>query len=78
MAASKKIKGEVLNISEYGKENEFETLDGISRSLITTDTVISDSERPLVLAGVMGGSDSMVDDSTTSIFIEVWCRKYSS
>lgn len=32
--------------------------------------VIADAKRPLALAGVMGGSDSAVGDSTTDIFLE--------
>jgi phenylalanyl-tRNA synthetase beta chain len=32
--------------------------------------VIADSKAPVALAGVMGGADSAVDDSTTNIFLE--------
>src|SRR5690606_10074527 len=41
------------------------------RKLIPSDTVISDSEKPLVIAGLMGGLNSGVKESTTKIFIEV-------
>ena len=32
--------------------------------------VIADSQRPVALAGIMGGADSAVDDATTDIFLE--------
>jgi phenylalanyl-tRNA synthetase beta chain len=47
------------------------TLDGVTRSLTPEMTVIADSVKPVALAGVMGGRDTEVDDSTTDIFIEV-------
>ena len=34
------------------------------------DGVIADAEKPLVLAGVMGGFDTRVTDATTSVFLE--------
>lgn len=66
----KKIKGELV-IKRVGEECEFTTLDEMNRKLIASDTVICDDEKPLVLAGVMGGLNSGVDDNTTDIFIEV-------
>ncbi|MCT4640781.1 MAG: phenylalanine--tRNA ligase subunit beta [Bacteriovoracaceae bacterium] len=54
------------------KESEkFTTLDEMNRKLIATDTVIADDKKSLVLAGVMGGLNSGVTDSTKNIFIEV-------
>ncbi|HEV7991563.1 MAG TPA: phenylalanine--tRNA ligase subunit beta [Gemmatimonadaceae bacterium] len=46
------------------------TLDGVERTLTPEMTVIADSTRPVGLAGVMGGRDTEVDESTTDIFIE--------
>lgn len=65
------IKGDTVNIKRVGKETSFMTLDEVERKLIPSDTVISDSEKPLVLAGVMGGMNSGVSASTKNIFIEV-------
>lgn len=65
------IKGGKLKISRLEKEETFKTLDEVDRKLIATDTVIADSERPLVLAGIMGGLNSGVTHSTSKIFIEV-------
>ncbi len=47
------------------------TLDGVTRALAPGTTVICDGERPVALAGVMGGRDSEVTDSTTDILLEV-------
>jgi len=65
-----KIGGGKLNV-RFAKENElFVTLDGVERKLKSTDLVIADAEKPMCLAGVFGGQDSGVSDSTTSIFLE--------
>ncbi len=66
-----KIKGGVVKIARLGKEEKFKTLDEVERNLIATDTVISDSERALVLAGLMGGLNSGVEDNSTKLFLEV-------
>ncbi len=66
-----KIAGDRLTISSLGSETTFKTLDEVERKLIATDTVISDVNGPLVLAGVMGGLTSGVSADTKNIFIEV-------
>ena len=45
-------------------------LDGKSIELQEKSLVIADDSKVLALAGVMGGEDSAVDDSTTDIFLE--------
>ena len=74
--------GQPLHAFDYEKlgskvlvRNAFEgeelvTLDGEKRVLETTDIVITDGERPVCLAGVMGGLDSEVTDQTTQIMLE--------
>ncbi len=46
------------------------TLDGEERDLNENHFIIADSSRPLALAGVLGGLDSGVTESTNTIFIE--------
>jgi len=46
------------------------TLDGIERKLHTEDLVIADAKKPVGLAGVMGGFDSMITQKTQNILIE--------
>jgi phenylalanyl-tRNA synthetase beta chain len=51
----------------------FTTLDDQQRTLTAADLVICDAERPVALAGVMGGQNSEIEDSTTSILLESAC-----
>ena len=46
------------------------TLDGVERKLKSTDVVIADDKGPMCIAGVFGGEESGVSDSTTDVFIE--------
>lgn len=46
------------------------TLDGVERKLATENLVIADAERPVALAGVMGGEDSEITAETTSVLLE--------
>ena len=47
-----------------------ETLDGQKRKLLPDNLVIADNSKPLALAGTMGGAESEVVSSTTSVAIE--------
>jgi phenylalanyl-tRNA synthetase beta chain len=47
------------------------TLDGVERELQPTDIVVADAQRALSIAGVMGGADSEVRASTTTVLFEV-------
>lgn len=54
-----------------GKDKEeFVTLDGETRILTTENTVITNGQVPVALAGVMGGLDSEVIETTTTIALE--------
>lgn len=46
------------------------TLDGLSRPLAEGALVIADAERVIGIAGVMGGRDTEVSESTTDLFLE--------
>jgi phenylalanyl-tRNA synthetase beta chain len=46
------------------------TLDGVERKLTTDDLVVCDAKKPVGLAGVMGGYDTMITDKTRNIVIE--------
>jgi phenylalanyl-tRNA synthetase beta chain len=46
------------------------TLDGANRTLTSENLVIADAERPVGLAGVMGGQDSEISSHTRSVLVE--------
>ena len=51
------------------KEN-LKTLDEQERKLTSEDLIITDNDKPIALAGVMGGYDTEVTDTTTNLLIE--------
>ncbi len=46
------------------------TLDEVERTLTDSDIVITDGEKPIALAGVMGGLDTEIDAQTKNVLIE--------
>ena len=58
-------------IVRRARDGEFlKTLDGVDRTLTADDLVIADAEKPVALAGVMGGFDSMITEKTKNVLIE--------
>src|SRR5262252_1734095 len=58
-------------IVRRARDGEFlKTLDGVGRTLTSDDLVIADAEKPVALAGVMGGFDSMITEKTKNVLIE--------
>ena len=66
-----KIAGGKVVIRRAGQELKFKTLDEQVRDIIPSDTMIFDTEQPLVFAGLMGGLDAGVTTDSTKLFIEV-------
>src|SRR5439155_872028 len=46
------------------------TLDGIERKLSSEDMVVADARKPVALAGVMGGFDTMITEKTRNVLSE--------
>ena len=56
----------------FAKENEkILLLDGSDKALNDNDIVIADANGPVALAGVMGGKNSAVSESTCNLFLEI-------
>jgi phenylalanyl-tRNA synthetase beta chain len=65
-----KIKGDRIVVKTLDKETKFTTLDGEVRTISKEDLMICDAEKPLCIAGVLGGSGSGVTENTKTIFLE--------
>jgi phenylalanyl-tRNA synthetase beta chain len=65
-----RLAGRRIVVRRAGEGELFTTLDDQKRALAASDLVICDAERPVALAGVMGGLNSEIKDSTTSILLE--------
>lgn len=65
-----KISGKKIKVKTLKAGTKFTTLDGIERELHQEDLMICDNEKPMCIAGVFGGINSGVTESTTSIFLE--------
>lgn len=67
----KKLAGPKI-VVRYAREGEkLTTLDGKQRVLKTDELVVADAERAQGIAGVMGGGESEVTESTTDVVLEV-------
>jgi phenylalanyl-tRNA synthetase beta chain len=66
---AEKINGEVaVRLAKTGER--IKTIDHKDRELMPTDLVITDNRGPIAIAGVMGGAESEVSDSTSTILLE--------
>ncbi len=65
-----KIKGGKVIVRRAAEGEPIRTLDGMERKLHDCDMVICNADGPMCIAGVFGGEDSGVSDSTVDVFIE--------
>ena len=76
-----KVEGKEIVVRTCDEGTPFVTLDGVERKLSEQDLMICSATRPMCMAGVFGGLDSGVSDTTRNVFIEsayfnpVWVRK---
>ncbi len=69
-----KIDGQRIVVRQpHPNETEIVTLDGTTRKLSPEMLLICDSNKPVAVAGVMGGFNSEVEDGTTNILLESAC-----
>ena len=75
---AKKIGGARIIVRNAREGEKLVTLDGKERLLNSRMLVIADAAKPLVVAGIMGGANAEVDDTTTDLVLEVAYFKPSS
>jgi len=64
-----KIDGEII-VRKAAANEKIVTLDDAERELSADMLVIADSKKTVAIAGVMGGANSEIDDSSTEIILE--------
>ena len=64
------VEGDTIVVRRAGDDTEFTTLDDISRKLTPNMLMIADKNRPVGIAGVMGGLNSEITESTQCIVFE--------
>ncbi len=67
---SKFIEGMKIKVRRAKSNESIVTLDGVTRKLDNDFLVIADKEKPIALAGIMGGEKSEIKNDTKEIFIE--------
>ncbi len=64
------LRGGIIRVDTAGGPLRFRTLDGIEREVPGEALLIWDGERPVALAGVMGGLETEVSPETRNVFLE--------
>ena len=67
------IKGGKIVVQRANDGDKFVTLDGQERTLDKDILIICDSEKPIGLAGIMGGEDSKITDDVKTLVFESAC-----
>jgi phenylalanyl-tRNA synthetase beta chain len=65
-----KLEGKRIVVDKAGSADTFQTLDGDKRELKSGMLLIFDEKKPVAIAGVMGGLDTEVTESTTDVLLE--------
>ena len=67
------ISGSKIIVRRAQDQETFVTLDGQERTLDSSMLVICDAEKPIGIAGIMGGENSMITDDVSTILFEAAC-----
>ena len=66
-----KIAGQKIVVKTAKKGDTFTTLDGVVRNLDEEILMICDDEKPIGIAGIMGGENTMITDDVSTMALEV-------
>jgi phenylalanyl-tRNA synthetase beta chain len=64
------LRGGKIVVRRARKGETMRTLDGVDRRLEPDDLLIADAERAIALAGIMGGEETEIGESTTTVLLE--------
>jgi phenylalanyl-tRNA synthetase beta chain len=67
---SRFVSGGKINVRRAKDSEKITTLDGIERNLTTDMLIIADAEKPVAVAGVMGGEYSGIMNDTSTVIFE--------
>src|SRR5205809_2985864 len=65
-----KLRGPAIEVRRARDQERLLGLDGVERDLTTDMLVIADAERPVALAGVIGGEETAVTEQTVDVLLE--------
>ena len=65
-----KLAGRHIEVRKAHPGESLVTLDGLIRELVVDDLVICDAEKPVALAGVMGGEATEITEETRNVLLE--------
>ncbi|WP_456324276.1 phenylalanine--tRNA ligase subunit beta [Desulfonauticus submarinus] len=64
------LSGNKIRVALAKDKEKFVTLDAKERELLATDLLILDSEKPVALAGIMGGENSEIKQDSSEVLLE--------
>ncbi|MBF0598154.1 phenylalanine--tRNA ligase subunit beta [Faecalibacter rhinopitheci] len=65
-----KIEGNKVTVQKLAEGTKFTTLDGVERTLKGHELMICNENGPMCMAGVFGGQDSGITETTKNVFLE--------
>lgn len=64
------IDGKQINVRQAKEGEKIEALNGVTYNLDGKDIVIADKDKPMVIAGIIGGTNSCINDNTKTVALE--------
>ncbi|MFO7847796.1 MAG: phenylalanine--tRNA ligase subunit beta [Balneolaceae bacterium] len=65
-----RLSGKKIVVKDFDKSKTFTTLDSVERDVPAGTLFICDGEKPVAIAGIMGGEESEVSNDTKNVLIE--------